>query len=362
MKAKIALLPGDGIGPDVMQQAVAVLTSVCAAFDHSFTFVEKKIGGASIDAFGSPLTQETLDACLQADAVLLGAVGGPKWDSLVGEKRPEAGLLRLRKGINVYCNLRPLVIHPALCAASPLKPQIVEKGVDVLILRELTGDVYFGSHELDPDGLTACDAMRYNREEIERAAHMAFRMAGERKGRITSVDKANVLAVSRLWRETVTRVAADYPDIKLNHMYVDHCAMQLVRDPSQFDVILTGNLFGDILSDEAAAIAGSLGVMPSASLGDGKRGLYEPIHGSAPDIAGQDMANPLGMILSAAMLLRWSLGLDREADCVEAAVSNVLEAGWRTPDLAPCGMPRIGTQGIGQLVCDQIDLAGAIMG
>lgn len=359
MKAKIVTLPGDGIGPEIMAQAVKTLTSVACAFGHSFTLLERKLGGASIDAFGEPLTPGVLKECQGADAVLLGAVGGPQWDGLAAERRPEKGLLALRSGLEVFANLRPLKVYEALADASPLKKELL-RDVDVLMVRELTGDVYFGEHRWEGDW--AGDEMTYTRREIERAAHLAFRLAQGRRNRLCSVDKANVLAVSRLWRDTVDRVAGQYPSVAVTHLYVDNCAMQLAREPARFDVIFTGNLFGDILSDEAAAVAGTLGVMPSASLGAGSLGLYEPIHGSAPDIAGRDMANPLGMILSCALLLRCSLGLEREAACVEAACRNVIEAGWRTPDMAAPGYPSIGTQGMGELVCEQIELAGEIMG
>lgn len=354
MKANIVLLPGDGIGPEVVAQAVKVLEAVAERHGHALAMSSLPIGGASIDAHGKPLIDETLEACRNADAVLLGAVGGPKWDVIDPGIRPERGLLALRKGMGVFANLRPCTIHPALAAACPLRPDIVEKSVDILMIRELTGDVYFGAHDTAPDGSWAADAMTYTVPEVERIARIAFALARERGRRLCSVDKANVLAASRLWRETVSRVAREFPDIELTHMYVDNAAMQLVLRPSQFDVMVTGNLFGDILSDESAAIAGSLGMMPSASLGEGKVGLYEPIHGSAPDIAGKDIANPLGTILSAAMLLRHSLGLDAEAGQIESAVTRVLDAGYRTGDIFSEGCARVGCSEMGRLVIEAI--------
>jgi len=312
------------------------------------------IGGASIDAHGEPLTAGTLDACRKADAVLLGAVGGPQWDALDPAIRPERGLLALRKGMGVFANLRPCAIHPALAAACPLRPDIIAQPIDILMVRELTGDVYFGAHDTAPDGQSASDLMIYTVPEIERVARMAFTLARGRRKKLCSVDKANVLAASRLWRETVTRVGAEYPDVELTHMYVDNAAMQLILKPSQFDVVVTGNLFGDILSDESAAIAGSLGMMPSASLGEGRTGLYEPIHGSAPDIAGRDIANPLATILSVALLLRHSLGLETEASQIEAAVSRVLGAGFRTGDIYSEGCEKVSCSEMGRLVVEEL--------
>lgn len=354
MQANIVLLPGDGIGPEITAQAVRVLEAVAAKHGHAFSMQSHPVGGASIDAHGMPLTDETLAACRAADAVLLGAVGGPSWDTIDPALRPEKGLLALRKGMSVFSNLRPCTIHPALAAACPLRPDIVAKRIDILMVRELTGDVYFGAHTTAEDGASASDAMVYTVPEIERVAHVAFKLARGRNKKLCSVDKANVLAVSRLWRETVTRVAAEYPDVALTHMYVDNAAMQLILNPAQFDVMVTGNLFGDILSDESAAIAGSLGMMPSASLGSTSAGLYEPIHGSAPDIAGRDIANPLGTILSAAMLLRHSLGLETEAASIEAAVSKVLNAGYRTGDIFSEGCQRVGCAKMGDLVVEAL--------
>jgi 3-isopropylmalate dehydrogenase len=328
----IALLPGDGIGPEIVAAAIKVLDAV-----GEFTYEEYPVGGASIDALGSPLTDEVLEHCRQADAVLLGAVGGPKWDTTDPDKpRPEQGLLGLRKGLGLFANLRPVRPSPALVDASPLRPEIIQ-GTDILVVRELTGGIYFGEKKREPN--SALDACVYTTEEIERIARIAFEAAGRRDGRVTSVDKANVLETSRLWREVVTDVHGDYPDIALDHMLVDNAAMQLVSGPSRFDVIVTENMFGDILSDEAAMLTGSLGMLPSASLGadptgQGAPGVFEPVHGSAPDIAGTGTANPLATFLSAAMLLRDGLGADEEATRVEAAVDAALESGKRTADLA----------------------------
>ena len=354
MKANIVTLPGDYIGPEITAQAVRVLQAVAEKYGHTFRFDERKLGGASIDAFGVPLTQETLDACNAADAVLMGSVGGPKWDGVDASIRPEKGLLALRKGMGVFANLRPCTIHRQLAAACPLRPDIIAKPIDIMILRELTGDIYFGKRWRSEDRLAATDEMAYSAQEVERLARIGFEMAKARRGKLCSVDKANVLECSRLWRETVTRVAAEYPEVEVTHMYVDNAAMQLILRPSQFDVMITGNLFGDILSDESAAIAGSLGMMPSASLGSGTRGLYEPIHGSAPDIAGQDVANPLGTILSGALLLRHSLGLEKEAAAIEAAVEQVLGEGYRTGDIWAEGCVKVGCAKMGALVAERV--------
>lgn len=354
MEARIVTLPGDYIGPEIMREAVNVLGRVAEKYGHSFTFEEHALGGASIDAYGEPLTAETLAACNAADAVLMGSVGGPKWDSVSADIRPEKGLLAIRKGMQVYANLRPCRIHPQLAAACPLRPDIIRDPIDIMILRELTGDIYFGKRSRSEDRTRATDEMAYSVPEVERLARIGFEMAKKRRGKLCSVDKANVLECSRLWRETVQRLSAEYPEVEVSYMYVDNAAMQLILRPSQFDVIITGNLFGDILSDESAAIAGSLGMMPSASLGDGTRGLYEPIHGSAPDIAGRDIANPLGTILSGALLLRHSLGLEEEAAAVERAVSAVLDAGFRTPDIWSEGMEKVGCTRMGDLVAERI--------
>jgi len=334
MKAHIVTLPGDGVGPEVTAAAVAVLQAVAEHYGHEFSFDEHLIGGCAIDATGEPLPAASLAACQQADAVLLGAVGGPKWSDPNAPVRPEQGLLALRAALGVYANLRPLQVHPALAALSPLKNEKLEN-VDVLFVRELTGGAYFGAKTRTAD--TATDECKYTVAEIERVTRRAFELARDRRKHVTSVDKANVLETSRLWRSTVVRVAAEYPDVKLEHQLVDSMAMLLLTQPGRYDVVVTENLFGDILTDEAAALAGSLGLLPSASLGQGARGLYEPIHGSAPDIAGQGVANPTGAMLSAAMLLRHSLGLEEEAQCVEAAVSHVLEHGPRTRDVGGHG-------------------------
>ncbi len=354
MQAKIVLLKGDGIGPEIVDQAVSVLQAVAAKYHHGFVFNPQLLGGASIDACGVPLTDEALSACNTADAVLMGAVGGPKWDSIEPARRPEKGLLALRKGMGVFANLRPCTIHRQLAAACPLRPDIVSEPIDILMLRELTGDIYFGKRHRSEDRAYATDEMAYSKQEISRLARIGFENAMKRKRRLCSVDKANVLECSRLWRETVQEMAKEYPQVEVTYMYVDNAAMQLILRPAQFDVMITGNLFGDILSDESAAIAGSLGMMPSASLGEGTRGLYEPIHGSAPDIAGKDIANPLGTILSAAMLLRHSLGLAEEAAAVEAAVEKVLDAGYRTGDIWSEGCEKVGCRRMGELVARAI--------
>ncbi|PZQ12255.1 MAG: 3-isopropylmalate dehydrogenase [Rhodanobacter denitrificans] len=330
MKITLAVLPGDGIGPEVTAAAVEVLRTVAGAAGHTIEAAEHAIGGIAIDTRGEPLPQATLDACLAADAVLLGAVGGPKWSDPNARVRPEQGLLALRAALGVYANLRPLRVHPRLAALSPLKTERLH-GVDLVFVRELTGGAYFGRKVREGD--SAIDECRYSSGEIERVVRRACELARSRRGRLTSVDKANVLETSRLWRSTAERVAAGYPDLTLEHQLVDSMAMLLLTRPAGYDVIVTENLFGDILTDEAAALAGSLGVSPSASLGDGRRGLYEPIHGSAPDIAGRGIANPIGAILSVALLLRHSLGLDAEAAAVEAAVDAVLDADELTADL-----------------------------
>lgn len=330
MKITLAVLPGDGIGPEVTAAALEVLRAVAGGAGHTIEAAEHAIGGIAIDTRGEPLPQATLDACLAADAVLLGAVGGPKWSDPNARVRPEQGLLALRAALGVYANLRPLRVHPRLAALSPLKTERLH-GVDLVFVRELTGGAYFGRKSREGD--SAVDECRYSSGEIERVVRRACALARTRRGRLTSVDKANVLETSRLWRSTAERVAAEYPDVALEHQLVDSMAMLLLTRPAGYDVIVTENLFGDILTDEAAALAGSLGVSPSASLGDGRRGLYEPIHGSAPDIAGRGIANPIGAILSAALLLRHSLGLAAEAAAVEAAVDAVLDADALTADL-----------------------------
>lgn len=349
---KIAIFAGDGIGPEIIASARLVLDAVDTAAGLHLQCMEGAVGGAAIDRGGDPLPQESLQVALEADAVLLGAVGGPQWDALPPAQRPEQGLLRLRKGLDLYANLRPVQIFPQLLDASPLRPELV-RDVDILVVRELTGDIYFGQprgSETGPDGLRrAFNTMVYDEAEIRRIAHVGFRAAQGRRKRLCSVDKANVLETTRLWREVVTEVAREYPDVALSHMYVDNAAMQLIRAPAQFDVLLTGNIFGDILSDEASQLTGSIGMLPSASLGEG-RAMYEPIHGSAPDIAGQDKANPLATILSVAMMLRYSLGAEAWAERVERAVVRVLDSGYRTVDIASPGTHLLGTRAMGQAV------------
>ncbi len=351
MQATIVVLPGDGIGPDVTQQAVRVLQSVAATHGHAFRFDEALIGGAAIDACGVPLPDETLAAARAAQAVLLGAVGGPKWDDPRARVRPEQGLLALRGGLGVFANLRPVQVSPALAENSPLRYEIVA-GTDLVVVRELTGGVYFGPRQEAGEEESAYDTMLYHRHEIERVVRVAARLAATRSGTLTSVDKANVLASSRLWRRVTSEVVdSEFPGLRLEHVLVDAMAMHLIRRPRDFDVIVTENMFGDILTDEASQVAGSIGLLPSASLGEpGTPGLYEPIHGSAPDIAGRGIANPLGTILSAALLLRYSLGLDVEAQHVEQAVESVLARGARTADMARPGEPRVSTQQMGDLV------------
>ena len=334
MEKKIAVIRGDGIGPEIVAEAIKVLDAVAAKYGHSFTYDEVDMGGVAIDKWGEPLPRAMLDKCLAADSVLLGAVGGPKWDGLPGAQRPEKGLLALRAGMGLYSNLRPAKLWPQLAEASPLKPSIVAQGIDFIVVRELIGGVYFGEHKTETiDGQqVATDVMPYSEAEIERIGRIAFETARKRRKKVTSVDKANVLDTSRLWRAVMHRLAAEYPDVEYSDMLVDNTAMQIVKNPAQFDVVVTENMFGDILSDEASMITGSIGMIPSSSLGEGTRGLYEPIHGSAPDIAGQDKANPIGTILSAAMMLKYSFDMDEEAAAIEAAVHKVLDAGKRTGD------------------------------
>ncbi|MCF6095619.1 3-isopropylmalate dehydrogenase [Thermovorax subterraneus] len=353
---KIAVIPGDGIGPEVVGQAIVVLEAVAQKFGHRFEYREALLGGAALDVKGVPLPDETLEICLKSDAVLLGAVGGPKWDNLPGHLRPEAGLLGIRKGLNLFANLRPAKVFPQLKSNSTLKEEALGEGIDILVVRELTGDIYFGEkgRAKIPGGEKAWDTAVYTTYEVERVAHLAFRIARGRRRKVTSVDKANVLESSRLWREVVSKVGEQYKDVELNHMYVDNAAMQLIKNPHQFDVILTTNMFGDILSDEAAMLTGSLGMLPSASLGEGRLGLYEPVHGSAPDIAGQDKANPIATILSAAMMLRYSFCLEEEARAVENAVSKVLDQGYRTSDIATPGAKIVGTKEMGSLIARNI--------
>jgi len=342
---KIALLKGDGIGPEIVQSAVEVLQKIGELFRYSFTFEEGLIGGIAIDQKGDPLPQETLELCLKADAVLLGAVGGPKWDDLPTHKRPEKGLLGIRKALDLYANLRPAKVYEPLISSSPLKDDVV-RGTDFIVVRELTGDVYYG----EPRGVfveqgkrVGINTMRYTEDEIRRVVRKSFEIARDRRKKLTSVDKSNVLEVSALWRDIVQEESKNFPEVQVEHLYVDNCAMQIVRRPSSFDVIVTGNIFGDILSDESAVITGSLGMLPSASIGD-THALYEPVHGSAPDIAGKGIANPIATILSASMMLRYSFGLKEAADAIEKAVEMALQKGYRTPDIYTEGSKKVGTQ------------------
>ncbi len=337
MNKKIAVIKGDGIGPEIVDAAVSVLKKTSELYSHEFTFEEVDMGGIAIDKWGDPLPKKTLDVCLASDSVLLGAVGGDKWNGVPGDKRPEKGLLRLREGMGVYSNNRPAKIWKQLADASPLKKEIVKKGIDFIIVRELIGGIYFGEHKtVEKDGEKyATDVLAYSEKEIERIGRIGFETAMKRNKKLCSVEKSNVLDSSRLWRAVMHRLSEEYPEVKLSDMLVDNCAMQIVKDPSQFDVIVTENMFGDILSDEASMITGSIGMIPSSSLGSSKTGLYEPIHGSAPDIAGKDIANPIGTVLSAAMMLKYSFDMQREADCIENAVSAVLDLGYRTADIMP---------------------------
>ena len=354
MEKNIALIRGDGIGPEIVGQAVRILDRVAQLYGHSFRYTDVDMGGNAIDKWGDPLPEEMLEKCLAADSVLLGAVGGPKWNHVPGPMRPEKGLLRLRAAMGVYSNNRPAKIWPQLASASPLKKEIVDKGIDFLIVRELIGGIYFGSHTTQEIAgeKVAIDELRYSQSEIERIGRIGFETARKRRGKLCSVEKSNVLDSSRLWKAVMHRLAEEYPDVTLTDMLVDNCAMQIVKDPSQFDVIVTENMFGDILSDEASMITGSIGTIPSSSLGSGSRGLYEPIHGSAPDIAGRDIANPIGTILAAAMMLRYSFDMPREADCIESAVSEALDAGFRTADILPsenaAACKRVGCTAMGQ--------------
>jgi len=356
MTKHIALIPGDGIGPEIVAQAKRVLDRVADLFGHEFTYTEVAMGGNAVDKYGDPLPREMLDKCLASDSVLLGAVGGPRWNGVPGPMRPEKGLLRLRAGMGVYSNNRPAKIWPQLASASPLKPEIVGKGIDFLIVRELIGGIYFGRHETVAENgeRVAIDELRYSESEIRRIGRIGFETARKRNRRLCSVEKSNVLDSSRLWKKVLHELAAEYPDVELSDMLVDNCAMQIVRDPSQFDVIVTENMFGDILSDEASMITGSIGMIPSSSLGSGTRGLYEPIHGSAPDIAGKDIANPIGTILAVAMMLRDSFHMAAEADCIEAAVSAVLDDGYRTGDIFSPGCTLVGCREMGRLVTENL--------
>jgi len=349
----IAVIKGDGIGPEIVPQAVNVLNVIGEKFGHTFNFNEVLMGGCAIDAVGEPLPQATIDACLAADSVLMGAIGGPKWETLPGNQRPEAGLLGLRSAMKLYANIRPAVLFQPLKNACPLRADIAERGIDMVIVRELTGGIYFG--ERGRDGDVAYDTEKYSVEEVRRIAKVAFETAMVRKKKVISIDKANVLDSSRLWREVVHTVAKDYPEVAVEDMLVDNAAMQLVKNPAQFDVILANNIFGDILSDEAAMITGSIGMLASASLGDTKCGLYEPIHGSAPDIAGQNLANPIATILSSAMMLKYSFGLTNESAAIENAVNSVLESGVRTADIKDETTKNVvGTREMGELIIAEL--------
>ena len=360
MTRNIALIRGDGIGPEIVGQAKLVLDRIAEIFGHEFYYTDVDMGGNAIDKYGDPLPQEMLDKCLASDSVLLGAVGGPKWNGVPGPMRPEKGLLRLRAGMGVYSNNRPAKIWPQLASASPLRQEIVDKGIDFIIVRELIGGIYFGKHETVTENgePVAIDELRYAESEIRRIGRIGFETARKRGKKLCSVEKSNVLDSSRLWKKVMHALAEEYPDVELSDMLVDNCAMQIVKDPSQFDVIVTENMFGDILSDEASMITGSIGMIPSSSLGDGTRGLYEPIHGSAPDIAGKDIANPIGTILAAAMMLRFSFDMAEEADCIENAVSAVLDGGYRTGDILPTGNHQcslVGCSEMGRLIIEKLE-------
>lgn len=352
MKYNIAVVAGDGIGPDIIREAKKVLNQIGQKYGHEFSYQDVLAGGCAVDTVGECLPKETLEVCEASDSILFGAVGGPKWDALASDQRPEQALLRLRKHLGLYANLRPAVMFTDLADACPLKPELVAGGLDLLIVRELTGGIYFGEKGFKdtPMGKAAYDIEIYAEGEIKRIAKIAFEAARKRSKNLTSVDKANVLESSRLWRKTVTEMAAQYPDVSLSHMYIDNAVMQMVRDPKQFDVILTSNMFGDILSDEASMVTGSIGMLPSASLASESFGMYEPIHGSAPDLAGLDQANPMATILSAAMMLRYSFNLTEEAEAVEHAIEQILSEGYRTRDIMSEGKVQIGTKQAGDLI------------
>ena len=360
MVLHIGCIPGDGIGPEIVRETRKVLDRVAAKYGHEIEYSEILLGGASIDVHGVPLTQEAIEAAKGSDAVLMGSIGGDAatspWYQLPPDKRPEAGLLAIRKALGLFANLRPALLYQELAGACPLKEEISRAGFDMLIMRELTGGLYFGERRTTVENgmRTAVDTLTYNEEEIRRIAVKAFDIARKRRNKVTSVDKANVLDSSRLWRDVVNHVAKEYPDVELSHMLVDNCAMQLVKDPAQFDVILTENMFGDILSDEASMVTGSIGMLASASLNDTKFGLYEPSHGSAPDIAGKDIANPIATVLSASMMLRYSFDLDREADAMESAVQQVLKDGYRTGDILSAGCRQVGCTEMGDLLSERI--------
>ena len=357
MKYNIAVIPGDGIGPEIVDSTVKVLNAIGKKFGHTFEYEYVLAGGCAIDKCGNPLPEETLEKCKKSDAVLLGAVGGPKWDDPTAKVRPEQALLGLRGGLGLYCNLRPAVLHKQLKNASPLKDSVIGNGIDIQIVRELTGGIYFGERgKFNEDGVPAAyDTEKYNENEVRRIAKIGFDSAMKRRKKVTSVDKANILESSRIWRRIIDEVAKDYPEVEVNHLYIDNAAMQMVRDPSQFDVVVTTNMFGDILSDEASMVTGSIGMLPSASLGEGNFGMYEPIHGSAPDIAGLGISNPLATILSGAMMLRYSFDLEKEAKAIEDAVSAVLDAGYRTGDIMSEGMKKVGTEEMTNAVLAEIE-------
>ena len=358
MKYRIALIRGDGIGPEVVNEAVGVLDVVAERFGHEIEYVDVLMGGCATDAVGKSYPEDTAEKCRACDAVLLGAVGGPKWGAdKPAHQRPETALLHLRKDLGLYANLRPAQLRPAMAAACPLKKETAEKGIDLMMVRELTGGIYFGERgktQTEDIGTVCTDLMAYSEMEIERIGRRAFELARLRRKKVSSVDKANVLETSRLWRSVMHRLAQEYPDVQYEDVLVDNCAMQLVRDPGQFDVVVTENMFGDILSDEASMVTGSIGLLPSASIGDTAPGLYEPIHGSAPDIAGEDRANPIATILSVAMMFRYSFHRPEEAAAIEAAVDAVLTAGWRTADIAEPGQEWIGTKKMGQLIREEL--------
>lgn len=356
MNKKITVLAGDGIGPEIVAEAIKTLEKIAEKFGHRFEYTYVDIGGCSIDKYGVPITEEGMKKCRESDAVLLGAVGGPKWDGCPANVRPEKALLAVRKELNLFANLRPTKLYPQLKEASPLKQEIVGEGIDLLIVRELTGGVYFGAKKTEEVNgqLVATDIMPYSEKEIERIGRVAFETAMKRRKKLTSIDKANVLETSRLWRKTMHRLSEEYPEVEYADLLVDNAAMQLIKNPTQFDVLVTENMFGDILSDEASMLTGSIGMMPSASLSSGKQGMYEPIHGSAPDIAGKNVANPLGTILSAAMMLRYSFDMDKEADAIEAAVDKALGDGYRTGDVMKEGCKRVSCSEMGDLVVSNL--------
>ena len=357
MTKNIAVIRGDGIGPEIVEQALKVLNKIADLYGHTFNYTDVDMGGCAIDKWGNPLPEEMLEKCVESDSVLLGAVGGEKWNNVPGDMRPEKGLLRLRAGMGVYSNNRPAKIWKQLADASPLKKEIVDKGIDFIIVRELIGGIYFGEHTTTEESgeKKAVDVLSYTESEIERIGRIGFETARKRSKRLCSVEKSNVLDSSRLWKSVMHRLAEEYPDVELSDMLVDNCAMQIVKNPSQFDVIVTENMFGDILSDEASMITGSIGMIPSSSLGATSCGLYEPIHGSAPDIAGMDIANPIGTVLSAAMMLRYSFDMPEEADCIENAVSAVLDEGFRTADIMSDGCKKVGCSEMGKLIISKLE-------